>query len=306
MQDITEQIIMDKEQIKNIQGSSNYLKIVKYADNMTYENMVSALIAFENEEFTKKMNVPIYQNVTMPYDTLQSAHPWPTPCCDFFYLSNKPFIFDLQYYGFSDGKGISSKQSVIKKINDNKMFKLINGWQKKIHTIKGVNYDAITNVSVSLLNYHEPFELILKVNNNILCSRMTVSDHKISNYEFIKFPNFILNDQKDQKSQKIEIFIRSANNINLNSKFSCDIEYDIILFDNITRTNIFTFCKTYMFETSTGIICVGSNGMYGPKYNSQLINSVDNNFKYLYNVDNVAIEDEIINNELNENIKICI
>ena len=308
MNDHITKMSYDNDQLKEIQESPNYLKIVKYTDNMSYESMLLALINNDKKINQVEINNIWKQKVKMPYDDIDQTDQnklkitenlfdlpklddtpessfghWPSPNCNFFYCNDKPFTFGQQYYDFKNTHGISSTQNIIKKINsnDNELIKLIdNYWQMKICRIKGTNYDALTNINISIFSglNGDATELILKINNNIICSKFI--QNNVTDCEFIKFPNFILNcNPSQQKEQKVELFIRGKNHTIYNSKFSFDIKYDVILFDMKSRSNIFTFCNNYIFKNNNGIICQGLNGVYAVKYMSQLIETIPDEFK---------------------------
>lgn len=300
----TIKIEKDKEQIKK-----NYIQIIKYPDDMTYENMVMTLMTDLKEEVNTSSFVPI------------SGKAWTV---------DDPFTFEKaeqinqndDYYTFKNCHGISSKHTSVRggKI---RMDKLTNDYiEMRVCSIKGFTYDAVSNIRVNVINLWPNieecnFEIVLRVNGNLLVSQ-TISNKITSQLnsnvqqmscELINFPNFILNTPEEQ--QHIEIYMRGKNSLLLHKTPVPQIEYDVILFNSTSRYKIFYECAKYIFEMATGVICVGTErGVYGVRYMTQLINTVSPHFQHLYasiklpNKEGEGEQEEI--NELTENIIISI
>ena len=224
------------------------------------------------------------------------------------------------YYTFKDCRGISSTQTIIKYDLSQKHTVLPGNYmEKKIHTI-GANYDAISNIRVKITHFGQMIiadnlEFVLKVNGNLLCSQ-TVMNQQIINCDFIKLPNFITKHPKIE-SQKVEIYVRAKKEcLNFtHMDTTIKIDYDVILFDNVSRAKIFNECNIYMFETATGVICVGTKqGIFGTRYMTQLLDTVSTDFsEHLYSSNLLANkekekegEDDHNKEEISENIKITI
>ena len=233
--------------------------------------------------------------------------------------SPKPFSNNYQsspYYDFKNTIGISTTQTIIKKNLNTEYIKLLDPyWEKKIHTIKGMNYDAITNIKLALLGIaglqDKTIELVLKVNNNLLCSQtilITNTSNNSNKCEFISFPNIIINHPKYE--QRIDIYMRGEFSNISNQQMGFNINYDTILFEAESRGKIFMMTNTYIFEMTTGVICMYSGGMFGTRYMTQLLDTAHTDFKKLYIVADNDKEEEKEDQEdkeiITENIKITI
>jgi len=277
-------LTQNKQILSEIQSSPDYMIIIKYPDGMTHESMLWSLM--KDHQF----NDDTHGSSVYPGD------------------SNFPF------FEFKNIIGLSSTQTVITKYGS---YKELSDQIKefKICTIDDVNFDGITNIRIRMNTYKaifkvmdvvEPIEFILKVNGNLLCSRTIVFDFKpasFATYDFINFPNIIINHPKRRREMKLEIYARQRF---ISSGFIFFINYDHILFTSSSRVKIANGCDRYMFETASGVLCMGNNDMVAARYFTQLYDTVPNEFKKLYIADESAVGQNESIDECDEDIVVTI
>ncbi len=234
----------------------------------------------------------------------------------------KPIIHNQQlsssssiYYDFKYTRGISSTQTIYKEPKHKTITKLSGGvWEQKIHTFNNTQCDAITDIKLLMTNtglQNEQVEFILRVGGNTLFSKTFIIPDNTLVCNFIDFPNLITNHPKN-RSNKVEIYMRMNYYLTGNDTISFTINYDAILFDSASRSKIFKSTKPDIFETTSGIVCMGNEGFYAVRYMTQLIDSIDPNFEHLYKIENSGNNHQENKNnhqetqELNENIKIIL
>lgn len=256
--DWMEGIAKDKQFINGYQSSPDYLKLIKYPDNMTCEAMCIALSEIEED------------NGILP-DIANSHYPIPNTLYEFKHL-----------------KGISSTQKIVKQLNNHKYTKLSNGYiERKICTIHNLSYDAITNIQIRLvpeLSFHDAavISMVMKINDGTASIKEETLDENVYTVEckFIKFPNIIVNIFKNGPHPKIDLYIHHKKGIDMN--VICTTKYDAIILAPVSRKAFIESCKHYMFNTASGLICMVSMGLYGYKYTTQLKNALSDNIRPLY------------------------
>jgi hypothetical protein len=276
-------LAQNKQILSEIQTSPEYMNIIKYPDGMTHEAMLWSLM--NDSQF----NNDIYGSSVYPED------------------SNFPF------FEFKNIRGLSSTQTVVAKYGS---YKQLGQYKEfKICTIDDGNFEGITNIKINMttnkpifkpVGMVEPIEFVLKINGNLICSRTMVFDFSPSSfisYDFISFPNVIINHPKRRREMKIELYARQKF---ISSGFMFFINYDHILFTSSSKAKIANGCDRYVFETSTGVLCMGINDMVAVRYFTQLYDTVPNEFKKLYILDESAVGHSESTDEYNEDDDIVI
>lgn len=253
--EILENINTDVSYINNYQNKSNYLKIIKYPAGMAYETLCMAI-----NELEKNDNNPNENTIT---------------------ANNLNF-----FYEFKNLTGISSTQTLYKQIDYEYHVFADNYFEFKLCTITNKIFDAITNIRIKfteipfISSNDNLFEFILKINDSVIST--FTHDIKFNDdyeYEFIQFPNIIVNIFKNNKNPKIELFMRQKSLITLTLKFK--VSYDAIIFGK-SRKELLDNCNSYIFKTNSDLVCMCVNGLYGYKYTTQLLNIVHDKFKPIY------------------------
>ncbi len=330
----------DKATINDIQTHPKFLKLKRLPDFSTYESMVMTINMFglqpiddnplknahfqETNEDTNLLSYEDLEDVEWKEEISKSKIYKSDDNLDYKktiidaaikqakeYEKNMNAYHDIMcpYYNFRGATGIISMQSMCGKITDTPKNILIGKYEVRLCKIKK-NYDAITNIIFNAGftdSLKIPFEFVLKINGQVLCSS------SVTKCTFIQFPNFIINSPKNHMGQKIEIYMRTDCPIAY-TKCEYKINYDIILFDIQSRQNIFTKDKMHIFETTAGTICIDALGLIGVRYPKQLLDMVHADFKKFYEAYNLDEMDTKSNNsnndnnnhEINENINITI
>ncbi|ARF09958.1 hypothetical protein Indivirus_6_24 [Indivirus ILV1] len=336
--DIGAQIENDKEIIKKIQSSSAYMKLIKCPNNLTLEcffeklheiNKINNNIPYdeydeydeyvdEQDEMTgimsqnKKQKPSVSLNFTQYEDGTTDifANSLSVGACYGMKIDtfSKNGYTLSKYQDFEHTRCVSTTQTISKSNTCKNLIKLHNSsFEQKIYKFNLSTYDAITNIIMFINNnglYGEKIEFVLKCQDLVICSRTLTMVDSTLKCNFIDFPNFIINPPGNLN--KLEVYIR-ANNITINDdSLNFTIIYDVILFDDKSRSKIFGNHKPYLFETSSGIVCMGrGDTIIVPRYSEQVASTVHPDFKHLYSTINKN-DDNQINNIINENIKIIL
>ena len=271
---ILENINSDISYINNYQNKSDYLKIIKYPAGMTYETLCMAINQLEKNDNNPNGNAITGNNLNSLYE-------------------------------FKNLTGISSTQTIYKKI-DYEYHVFADYYSEfKLCTITNKIFDAITNIRIKftqipfISDNDNLFEFVLKIDDSIIST--FTHDIKFNSdyeYEFIQFPNIIVNIFKNNKNPKIELFMRQQNLPALNLMFK--VSYDAIIFGK-SRKELLDNCNSYIFKTKSDLVCMCVNGLYGYKYTTQLLNIIHDKFRPIYTY-GVNYINENTNNEYDDAI----
>lgn len=179
--------------------------------------------------------------------------------------------------------GMTSKQNLTKHGFPKKYKHLVNNYlEYNLFNINNMNsiLDAITDIEFSMDNINPinqfKAEIVLKINGYVICSSSCEFGKKI---KLIENPNFIIY-YLDTKPQ-INISIRINFNASLQPNMIFNLSYNPLFFSNKCRQKIMS-SRHYCFKTISGIKILSMSGLYVVRKFSDLYDSVDNEFKFLY------------------------
>ena len=256
-------IEQDLAKIEEDQNDEKYMKITKFPDYLSQENIINELVKLK-----------------FPDDIDQSEH-------------------DNPLFG---SYGVSSKSSILIK-NMNLKWKILNDKfiEMNIIDLKDLtDADAITNLTVRLFSpTNIPMEFVLKINNYVVSSRKLDENNSL---KFLESPNILSVLQTNFHTGNIVLRFNIGNGYEWEKPYDgifC-IEYDRIFFDTKYRNRIyqknFVENKCINVKSMEGNIISLVRGIYGLRYSSQLLQHVDPEFAALYTLKDVpknAVEENI-------------
>jgi hypothetical protein len=201
----------------------------------------------------------------------------------------------MKSYFFNDGylHAVTSEQNVVRSGLPNRYRSLKGGYIEyrlfDVNPFKSGSggVDAITNISfhissqqlgssyTSSLPTNFKGEVVLKINDNVICSKVCKFGEEI---KFISFPNIII--LFIQTSPTVSIYLRAkAGTLPLDAV--SELTYDPLYFSHTARQIVLKI-NNYTFKTTMGTEVRSILGLYGIMKFSDLYNSVDDEFKILY------------------------
>lgn len=177
--------------------------------------------------------------------------------------------------------GVSSKQDLVRQGLPRKYICLKNDYiEYRLFDIVSFG-DAITNIKFFI---HNPFntsvelnaEIVLKINGYIICSKLCKSENKI---KLIDSPNFIV---LFSDLTTISVYMRIKSTFVSNIYLKYCLSYDPLYFSSGSRASILK-TKNYNFKTSSGVVINAMSGIYDVNSYENLYDSIDEEFKSLYN-----------------------
>ena len=140
--------------------------------------------------------------------------------------------------------------------------------------------DAITNIKIKQISFvPSHLECVLKFGDAILCSRICSQNQCVS---LIDFPNMIINYRDTGCHKNVGIFVRVKRlNTWHDNTPTFEISFDPIYFTTKTRGKIMKQ-ETHLTKMTSDVIIIQHRENMAVRYLSQLIDSIDPEFKQLY------------------------
>ncbi len=259
-----------KKKLDEYQNDPNYIEIIDLGPHLTYEQVILRLV-----------EVPILEKE-----------------------KNKEKNKAVSEYPFIHTRGFSTRQNLeinglpntIKILNhDFHNFVEVNLLNLK----QDANFDCMTNIRIRLETTNldltqNRIECVLKFRNNVACSKLIEQDEPI---ELIKFPNIIINCSRYFHDNAIWLALRMKKDLLIHrNKLKFYVEYDAIFLDVESLQKV-SKINSYFFETTTGVLIYNLEDKFAPRYVTQLWDSVDPAFRFLYNFESKKedLTDEITN-----------
>jgi len=207
-------------------------------------------------------------------------------------------------------RGVSSKQNLVWNRLPEKYVCFKNDYVEYSLFNAGKLGDAVTNIKFYIdgsqkLNPEFKAEIILKINEHVICSKLYEHGSKI---KLIDMPNIIVLFRKNPPNISVNMRIRSDKITPDLYEIATGVKYclsfDPLYLDGITRDIILKKPIIYQFKTSSGVKITSMSGLYGVEKFTDLYDSVDGEFKFLYgdsitfnnNENDVIIDDNDVDN----------
>lgn len=198
------------------------------------------------------------------------------------------------WFNFLDCDGVVSSQELIIK-NNSKNFQKLRGNMSEVFVcdIKG-KHEGITNIGMAIHGgtAYDKVECVLKVDDAVICSKTIMIKSYVSSCTFIKFPNLMVL----YPNNKVSICVRGSTMTVLNPEIKFFIKYDAIYFGTKSRNKIMNkhVMNEFLFKTTSDVLIANINGTYAVRYYTQLVNSVDKQFRHLYKPEKLQNDPEPI------------